>query len=45
MPHRIIGAAFVSLDGVIRAPGGPAEYPSGGFEHSGWLTPVAEGTW
>lgn len=45
MPRRIIGAAFVSLDGVMQAPGGPAKYPSGGFELSGWLTAVAEGTW
>lgn len=37
MPRRIIGAAFVSLDGVMQAPGGPAEDPTGGFEHGGWL--------
>lgn len=37
MPRKIIGAAFVSLDGVMQAPGGPDEDPSGGFEHGGWL--------
>ncbi|HEX7282769.1 MAG TPA: dihydrofolate reductase family protein [Vicinamibacterales bacterium] len=36
--RRIIGAAFVSLDGVMQAPGGPAEDPTGGFKHGGWLT-------
>lgn len=35
--RRIVGAAFVSLDGVIQAPGGPEEDPSGGFALGGWL--------
>jgi dihydrofolate reductase len=35
--RRIRGAAFVSLDGVMQAPGGPSEDPTGGFEHGGWL--------
>ena len=35
--RKIIGAAFVSLDGVMQAPGGPDEDKSGGFEHGGWL--------
>jgi dihydrofolate reductase len=37
MPRKIIGAAFVSLDGVMQAPGGPDEDKSGGFEYGGWL--------
>jgi dihydrofolate reductase len=37
--RRIIGACFVSLDGVMQAPGGPEEDPSGGFELGGWLAP------
>ena len=35
--RRIIGSLFVSLDGVIQAPGGPTEDWTGGFDHGGWL--------
>ena len=35
--RRIIGGVFQSLDGVIQAPGGPTEDPTGEFEHGGWL--------
>ncbi len=35
--RRVVGAVFISLDGVIQAPGGPTEDPTGGFEHGGWL--------
>lgn len=37
MARRIIGAAFLSLDGVMQAPGGPEEDTTGGFIHGGWL--------
>src|SRR5687767_7875641 len=40
MPRRIIGGAFVSLDGVVQAPGQPEEDRSGGFAHGGWMQPV-----
>src|SRR5689334_2232954 len=33
---------FVSLDGVIQAPGGPTEDPTGGFVHGGWMAAAAD---
>ncbi len=35
--RKIRGSVFVSLDGVMQAPGGPDEDPTGGFAHGGWL--------
>lgn len=37
MPRKITGGAFISLDGVIQAPGGPGEDPQGGFDQAGWV--------
>ena len=37
--RRIVCAAFVSLDGVMQAPGGPEEDPTGGFALGGWMFP------
>ena len=35
--RRIVVATFVSLDGVMQAPGGPEEDPTGGFKFGGWI--------
>jgi len=37
--RRIIVATFTSLDGVMQAPGGPQEDPTGGFRLGGWTAP------
>ncbi|MCU1371691.1 MAG: ribG9 [Ilumatobacteraceae bacterium] len=36
---RIVISEFISLDGVIQAPGGPQEDTDGGFAHGGWSLP------
>ena len=36
---RIVISEFMSLDGVVQAPGGPDEDPDGGFAHGGWSMP------
>lgn len=36
---RIVVSEFMSLDGVVQAPGGPDEDTSGGFRHGGWSMP------
>ena len=34
--RKLTGAVFQSLDGVMQAPGGPEEDPTGGFALGGW---------
>jgi dihydrofolate reductase len=40
--RKVIVGAFVSMDGVMQAPGGPDEDPTGGFKYGGWVAPMAD---
>jgi dihydrofolate reductase len=40
--RKIIAVAFVSLDGVMQAPGGATEDPSGGFDLGGWTVKYSD---
>jgi dihydrofolate reductase len=40
--RKLIVAEHISLDGVIQAPGGPEEDPSGEFRLGGWTVPYAD---
>jgi dihydrofolate reductase len=35
--RKLIVSTFVSLDGIMQAPGGPEEDPTGGFALGGWM--------
>ncbi|GAA3861820.1 dihydrofolate reductase family protein [Leifsonia kafniensis] len=39
----IVVQAFITLDGVVQAPGGPEEDTEGGFEYGGWQTSYVGG--
>src|SRR4029450_10047841 len=40
--RRVVVGAMVSMDGVMQAPGGPEEDPTGGFKFGGWVAPIAD---
>jgi dihydrofolate reductase len=40
--RKIIVLTFMTLDGVMQAPGGPEEDPSGGFKYGGWSAPYSD---
>lgn len=40
--RKIIVISMITLDGVLQAPGGPEEDPSGGFQYGGWTAPFSD---
>ena len=42
--RKIILLSFITLDGVMQAPGGPDEDTSGGFHYGGWAAPHSDET-
>jgi dihydrofolate reductase len=40
--RKIIALSFVTIDGVMQAPGGPGEDTEGGFDYGGWMASFSD---
>lgn len=40
--RKVVTSAFLSLDGIMQAPGGPEEDPGNAFAFGGWVWPYAD---
>lgn len=40
--RKVVTGAFISMDGVMQAPGGPQEDPTRGFKYGGWVVPYID---
>jgi dihydrofolate reductase len=40
--RKLVILSFISMDGVMQAPGGPEEDTSGGFKYGGWTWPLSD---